>query len=229
MINLRRFVCYLSRVPRTYGFGVQSPFAYRFIRDIVVGHSFESVFSHSSYLSPSLSYGSYSADLVSQPVCKKQITSLKNQGYTCLFSSDNGESIFSSLSKRHRRIYQFIYRLCIFSSANNCFVTSDFENTVLTEILGSMNCRIVPYISTSDKIKFSVISPNFIEYDTLLDHMAANGVLVVYGIRLDRKGLDYWKQLVSDCRTFVSFDLYDLGVIFFDSKMHKRNYCCNIG
>ncbi len=228
-MNLHRCVWYLLRMPRTYGFGVQSPFAYRFIRDIVVGHSFGSASSHSSCLSPSLSCESNSVDLVSRPFCKKQMTSLQRQGYSRLFSSDNGGTIVSCLSKRQRRIYQFIYRLCIFSSANTCFVTSDFENTVLTEILGSMNCRIVPHISTSDKIKFSVISPNFLEYDKLLDHMAANGVLVVYGIRLHSKGMDYWKQLVSDCRTFVSFDLYDLGVIFFDSKMHKRNYCCNIG
>ena len=92
-----------------------------------------------------------------------------------------------------------------------------------------MDCSVDHCIHSLDQVMLSFISPIFQEYDTLLNRMAVQGILVVYGIRKYSNGLDYWNNLVSDCRSFVSFDLYDLGVIFFDSKMHKRNYCCNIG
>lgn len=190
MINLHRCVCHLLRMPRTYGFGVQSPFAYRFIREIVVGHT------------PGRS------DFCSSDVLAKEL---------------------SGLSKRERRICQFIYRLCRFSNAGTCFVSSDLGISVLMDVLCSMDCSVDHCIHSLDQVMLSFISPIFQEYDTLLNRMAFQGILVVYGIRKYSNGLDYWNNLVSDCRSFVSFDLYDLGVIFFDSKMHKRNYCCNIG
>ena len=190
MINLHRCVCHLLRMPRTYGFGVQSPFAYRFIREIVVGHT---------------------------------------SGRSDIFTSDVWAKELSCLSKRERRICHFIYRLCRFSCSGTCFVSSDLGHSVLMDVLCSMDCSVDHRIHSLDQVMLSFISPFFQEYDILLNRMATQGILVVFGIREYSNGLDYWNHLVSDCRSFVSFDLYDLGVIFFDPKMHKRNYCCNIG
>lgn len=49
-------------------------------------------------------------------------------------------------------------------------------------------------------------------------------VLIVDGIRKD---MDFWKELKSDERARVTFDLYYCGIVFFDKKRHKQNYIIN--
>ena len=49
-------------------------------------------------------------------------------------------------------------------------------------------------------------------------------VLIVDGIRKD---MGFWKELKSDERARVTFDLYYCGIVFFDKKRHKQNYIIN--
>jgi hypothetical protein len=49
-------------------------------------------------------------------------------------------------------------------------------------------------------------------------------VLIVDGICKDH-GL--WRELVTDERTCITFDLYYCGIVLFDKKRHKQNYIIN--
>lgn len=49
-------------------------------------------------------------------------------------------------------------------------------------------------------------------------------VLIVEGIRHDK---ELWKEIVSDQRTRITFDLYYCGIVLFDSKRHKHHYIIN--
>jgi hypothetical protein len=51
--------------------------------------------------------------------------------------------------------------------------------------------------------------------------------MIIVGIHHDKKSKSFWKKVIADHRTGVSFDLYYCGVIFFDHKMYKRNYIVN--
>lgn len=61
----------------------------------------------------------------------------------------------------------------------------------------------------------------------LIDRMHAPAVLIVQGIHRNKQSLAYWKLLMEDAGTGVSFDLYYCGLIFFDKKMYKQNYKIN--
>lgn len=204
MFNLHRFICYLLRMPRTYGFGVQSPFAYRFVREVVCGHT---------PITKSVSNGFVNGELD---------RSLQ------LNSTSSSSSTFGSLPKGQKLVYRLLSRLYSFSHADACFVPSDCNDSVLCDMLSSLGCRIDKCFPSIQEVKFSVISTQFRDYHLLLELMAEDGMLIVLGIRTHRRDYDYWKLLISDPRAFVSFDLYDLGVIFFDPKMYKRNYRCNL-
>ena len=49
-------------------------------------------------------------------------------------------------------------------------------------------------------------------------------VLIVDGIRHDP---EFWRKLVADERTDITFDLYYCGLVLFDKKRHKQNYIIN--
>ena len=52
----------------------------------------------------------------------------------------------------------------------------------------------------------------------------SRSVLIVEGIHRDRA---FWRQLVADERTGVTFDLYYCGLVLFDKSRHKMNYIIN--
>ena len=196
-----RYFCYVLRMPRTYGFGVQSPFAYHFIRQVVKAH-----YNHPY-------------------VYKHRASDFKHSAYQESFTLVQSLSRYAS---RKQRFYKLLFRLTVFIEADRCYVSNDRNDLMMCDIIRAAGCHVVSDLSAAAKIKFSVIYADCLEYDRLLDCMSSDGMLVVFGIRRNAKALDFWNLLISDCRTFVSFDLYDLGVIFFDPKMYKRNYCCNV-
>lgn len=49
-------------------------------------------------------------------------------------------------------------------------------------------------------------------------------VIILDGIRTNRKLQTLWKMLVQQDKVIVSLDLFHIGVLFFDKKYYKRNY-----
>ena len=49
-------------------------------------------------------------------------------------------------------------------------------------------------------------------------------MLVVEGIHQDKAHLKIWHQIQADERTGCTFDLYSYGIVFFDRKRHKQHY-----
>lgn len=61
-------------------------------------------------------------------------------------------------------------------------------------------------------------------YHRYVDALTPNGVLVVEGIHESDICYRFWKQIVDDTRAITSFDIYDVGVVFFDLKKPKNHY-----
>lgn len=52
-------------------------------------------------------------------------------------------------------------------------------------------------------------------------------VFVVHGICYSGKMRELWKKLQEDERVGISFDLYDIGLLFFDKSKIKQHYIVN--
>lgn len=52
-------------------------------------------------------------------------------------------------------------------------------------------------------------------------------VFVIEGIRYTSKMSTLWKRMKQDDRAGITFDLYDLGIIFFDKSKIKQDYIVN--
>lgn len=71
--------------------------------------------------------------------------------------------------------------------------------------------------------------PQFMEdvYRICVARTTEKSVFVIEGIRYTSKMHALWKRMKQDERTGITFDLYDLGIIFFDKTPIKQDYIVN--
>lgn len=51
--------------------------------------------------------------------------------------------------------------------------------------------------------------------------------VIIGDIYASKEREEWWKHLVADERVRLTFDLYDIGFMFFDSKRYKQNFIVN--
>ncbi|WP_455674595.1 hypothetical protein [Phocaeicola sp.] len=64
-------------------------------------------------------------------------------------------------------------------------------------------------------------------FEQTLPHAGADSWFIIGGIHASKAKSEWWKQVVADERTGVTFDLYDIGLVFFDKKRYKQHHIVN--
>ena len=76
--------------------------------------------------------------------------------------------------------------------------------------------------SHNDKHKRETFSiETFME---LLQYVSDESMMVISGINASGKNIRAWKQICAAPEVTVTLDLYSLGIVFFNSKLHRRTY-----
>lgn len=71
-------------------------------------------------------------------------------------------------------------------------------------------------------------TPYYIEvFETVFPYLHEQSCVVVGDIYASKVHKDWWKQLTADGRVRITFDLYDVGLLLFDSKRYKQNFIVN--
>lgn len=55
-------------------------------------------------------------------------------------------------------------------------------------------------------------------------HIHDGSVFVFEGIKASRRMREFWQEICRRPEVTVTIDLYSMGIVFFNSKLHKRNY-----
>ncbi len=61
----------------------------------------------------------------------------------------------------------------------------------------------------------------------LIPSLAAKAFVVIRGIHTDCSSFAAWRELIADPRIRVSFDLYDFGLLCFETRLNKENHIIN--
>lgn len=64
-------------------------------------------------------------------------------------------------------------------------------------------------------------------YERLQSKVHCNSLFVIEGIHASRDMRDWWDGVVADERTGITFDLYDVGLVFYDKTKIKQHYIIN--
>ena len=163
----------LRRMPRTRGFGVQSPSAYRFLRDVVSTRGRYAITEVHRSNEPSVKIANFTQ--AKHWFVSERLASADMETYVC-------------------------------AGCQEAQVSSEFsENEV--------------YVIDADDVQL---------VDDILNKASSTSLLIIEGINRSRNAFDRWRQVMTDSRTGVCFDMYKIGVVFFDLKKYKTSYQVNL-
>ena len=61
-------------------------------------------------------------------------------------------------------------------------------------------------------------------FEKFLPYINDESVMVISGINASRKSTETWKRICASPRVTVTLDLYTLGIVFFNPKLHRKMY-----
>lgn len=197
---IKRSVVWLRRAQYSRGFGVQSPWAYKFIRYVVNEH-----------------YPYY------------KYAQLKQQVY--------------GINKRVRKLCRLYFRIANFqqphsfidylpfSSCYKIYTLAGAKKTLYQLISQDTTpesyTRILAEVGDNSIVRVS-LRGNYREFiDKAIALLPSTSVLILEHIKRNKETEAYWKSLVADDRTGITFDLYYCGLIFLNKTMIKQDYIVN--
>lgn len=64
--------------------------------------------------------------------------------------------------------------------------------------------------------------------DVALPHITDHSLIIIEDICNSKEKYDWWKNLQESSQTGITYDLGNIGLLFFNSTRHKNNYWINI-
>ena len=64
-------------------------------------------------------------------------------------------------------------------------------------------------------------------WEAALPYASDRTLFIVHGLHRSRADRTAWRRLTADKRVRVTFDLYDFGLAYFDSRLHRAAYVIN--
>ena len=176
--SLHKFLVTLLRIPRTRGFGVQSPFAYRFLRDVITER-------------------------------------WPYYAYDDLKSLSKGEE--------DRKIGHLMFRLSnYFGSHQWYFGSVDLLQRYKAYILAG--CHHASCVATLPcTVEIALLSSDATIKETL-QHISDDSVVILHDFRSGSLSYKDIMSMFDVAGATVIFDLYDMGIFFFNSKLHRHIY-----
>ena len=203
LLCIKRPFIWLSRFRYRCGYGVHSPFAFSLITDVIY---------------EKMPYYAYSS------LQEEQKKRIRECGW----------------SKGTRKVNRFLFRLV---NRMQPATIVEVGCPSVTSLYLQSGKPSASYLFASD------LSELFLDADTSVDFLYLNdyrnpelleevfricaqrttlkSVFVIQGICYSKEMKALWKRLQDDERVGVTFDLYDLGLLFFDKTKIKQHYIVN--
>lgn len=100
----------------------------------------------------------------------------------------------------------------------------------IISLSGDVEGLVTSYINTAtqiDFVHFNRRKPEPKIYEQLFSKTHTDSLFVIEGIHDSKCMQEWWSELVKDEHTGITFDLYDLGLIFYDKTKIKQHYIVN--
>lgn len=199
MYGIRRALVWLRRMNHCRGFGVQSPWAYRFIRYVINEHDPYYAYERMEEQIPDL-------DELTRKRCRLYFR-------------------LSNYSQSHR-----IINYGSPTTAYAAYMQEGCQKTSVVDLEEGTAEMYEQFLALHQPVEFIRMNPqgNYRElYEKVLPYTDEHSMMVIEDIYQGREMKDFWKTIVNDERTGVTFDLFYCGIIFFDKTRYKENYIVN--
>lgn len=205
LLPLKRPFIWLRRFRHRRGYGVHSPFAFNFITNVIYERT------------PYYKYGEL---LVSQKEQARQ--------KDCGWDYETGK-----VKRLLFRVVNYCQPVTIVDagclSASSLYLKAAKEGADYTAAADLSELFLEAGVPVDFLYVHDYRRPEFVEevFNLCASRSTQRSVFVVEGIRYTPSMMALWKRLVRHERAGITFDLYDLGIVFFDKTKNKQDYIVN--
>jgi hypothetical protein len=198
---LKRCFVWLRRMRYSRGFGVQSPWAYKFVREVINNHTHYNKYD-------TLKQQVFGLDKRKRKLCRfyYRMARFINPNHIIDFYPDSTAYKAYFMASSHKKPYLLVSNRTS-KEQLHLFIKELTAKTVLV------------------RITLEGYYEEFI--NNILSSLSATSVIILEHIHKDKYTTHYWEHIIADSRIGVSFDLYYCGVLFLNTKMYKQNYIIN--
>lgn len=205
LLPLKRPFIWLRRFRHRRGYGVHSPFAFNFITNVIYERT---------------PYYKYDELLVSQKEQARQ--------KDCGWDYETGK-----VKRLLFRVVNYCQPVTIVDagclSASSLYLKAAKEGADYTAAADLSELFLEAGVPVDFLYVHDYHRPEFVEevFNICASRSTQRSVFVVEGIRYTPSMMALWKRLVRHERAGITFDLYDLGIVFFDKTKNKQDYIVN--
>lgn len=205
LLPLKRPFIWLRRFRHRRGYGVHSPFAFNFITNVIYERT---------------PYYKYDELLVSQKEQARQ--------KDCGWDYETGK-----VKRLLFRVVNYCQPVTIVDagclSASSLYLKAAKEGADYTAAANLSELFLEAGVPVDFLYVHDYRRPEFVEevFNLCASRSTQRSVFVVEGIRYTPSMMALWKRLVRHERAGITFDLYDLGIVFFDKTKNKQDYIVN--
>lgn len=226
MNRLKRIWIWCKRIRNLNGFGVQSPFAFSFTHTVIyrklpkrLQREICALLDDSSYL------------IQKKPPARVLTLFYKLTVYHNPISIIYIENMFTG------GIYPFIKgcQCPVMLFSEECpmksFNQPHPDMPPLRFSTGNIKENLCRYFQTHASVDMAYLDLNITNvaevYEDLLRRCRQNSVMIVGNIYENASNKTLWKHMTEDKHTFLTFDLYEVGIILFDRHFYPHHYIIN--
>ncbi|MBR1401274.1 MAG: hypothetical protein IJ562_06745 [Prevotella sp.] len=200
MNRVKRIYVWLRRLPHSFGFGIQSPWAYQFDRNVVNEHT------------PYYAYADLDAAIPELDPIIKKLSRL----YFRIANFRQPHRIIDYGSDTHA-YGEYMKAAC--KDADIVEYKAGCSESHYKELLTKeKRLEFVRLSLTGDYRMFYSLLRSMVDKDT---------IIVLQHIYKSRDTRRFWREILNGSQEIVTFDLYYCGVVFFDKMRYKENYIIN--
>ena len=190
----------LRRFPRSHGFGLQSPFAYSFEFEII-----RQKLPYYAYNKLNLERKELGDGIETDEQFEKLLFRLSNyvQPTTVLLPAEDWGMSSRYLSEGCRKATVQTYE----------------------DVFGLQN--LIENLDRIDLLCLSCAGDFEQIFDKLYPCLSSKSMVVIKDVRSTHHEVEAWYRVIADKRVGITFDLYKVGLVFFDNCYAKQNYMVN--
>jgi len=138
------------------------------------------------------------------------------------------------------KVERLLFRLVNYAQPDTLVDAGTLSASSLYLKAGREAADYIPVSSASELCRVKDIAVDFLylhhyrqaefvdeAFDICATRATRKSLFVIEGIRYTSQMYALWKRMKQDERVGITFDLYDLGIIFFDKTKVKQNYIVN--
>lgn len=136
------------------------------------------------------------------------------------YAYEDMRTLYPSIPRKKEMLCQLLFRIANYAQAETIVCTIDDEMIRSYLHAGCNKSKITAEATPDSNPSLWILTAEEVGQLPL----TAGHIIIIEGIRRNRKAKRMWKTIMNDDRATITYDLYSFGIVFADTKRYKQHY-----